>query len=144
MLPLFCVLIGSWFSCHKDSQQVPVVVHVVRDPSGPLSQDLKEVTYRFDLTGARLSNGRSIMIATNEGDSFSKLLEQLQNARPEILILNSAEEIPSTATVLTQLGEPVPVCGGHPAYIPNWVASDGRSAAQTYLRFVAANCQGKR
>jgi hypothetical protein len=93
-LALVCVFIGSCFSCHKESQQGPVLVHVVRDPSGQFSQVLKQVTYRFDLTGARLRNGRPVMIATNEGDSFSKLLKQSGSAKPEILILNSQERFP--------------------------------------------------
>ena len=130
-------------ACHRRQAESPIIVHVIRDPSGPFVGQLRRATNKFDITKPRLNNGKGIMIATNEGDSFAQLLEQLTEAQPEVLLLDSEADIPGGKAVRSQLGQPSVVCGGHPAYIPAWVPNEKREAAEMYLRFLTHSCDEK-
>jgi hypothetical protein len=121
--PLLLLMFGACISCHE-ARSEPVIVHVIRDPSGQLAQQLRQASYKFELTKPRLSDRKAVMIATNEGDSFPKLLQQLPEAQPELLILNSEADLPGNTTVRNQLGKPEAVCGGRPAYIPAWASGE--------------------
>jgi hypothetical protein len=118
-------------------------VHVIRDPSGPFVDQLRKATNKFDLTRPRLNNGKGIMIATNEGNSFAQILEQLTEAQPEVVLLDSDTDIRVGKAVRSQLGQSRMVCGGHPAYIPAWVPTEKREAAEMYLLFLTHDCDEK-
>jgi hypothetical protein len=80
------------------------------------------------------------MVATNEGDSFPKLLRRFSEFTPDLLILYSQADVPDDPATRDQLGRAESVCGQHPAFIPASVSGELREASQMYLRFVASHC----
>jgi len=80
------------------------------------------------------------MVATNEGDSFPKLLQQFAESTPDLLILNSQADLPDEPGVRNQVGKAKLVCGQHPAFIPTSVSGEPREASEMYLQFLASHC----
>ncbi len=130
----------SCMSCNRQQLQNPVVVHVVRDPSSLLAQKLRQATYEFDLRRPHLSDGRGVMIATNEGDSYPKLLRQLADMPPEVLIVDSQQDLPINSTEKQKLGNSRSVCGSGSAYVLASVSEVEREAANMYVDFLATHC----
>jgi hypothetical protein len=134
------ILVIGMSSC-KHEQASPVVVHVWRDINATFAARLRNADLQFARTKPRLGDGRPILVATNEGDSFALLFHKLSSSYyPELLILDSEADIPIDAAVRKQLGNQRPVCGTHPAFIPAGVETQPREAAESYLRFLSEHC----
>jgi hypothetical protein len=138
LLILVAVVLGT--SCSHSGPSVPLVVHVLRAPSSSFAVQLREADLQFGLTKPHLRSGRGVIVATNEGDSFSKLLRQFPEFTPDLLILDSQADAPDDPAIRKQLGEAELVCGQHPVFIPTSVSGEQREASQMYLRFLASHC----
>jgi hypothetical protein len=126
---------GLMLSCKHTEGEPPIIVHVVRDPSARFADQLRRATRWFDAKHVRLGNGKDIIIATNEGGSFSELLSRVPDMKPDVVILSSdgaAEHEYGSQAVI--------VCGEQRAYIPAWVSGAQRAASQEYVTFLSANC----
>lgn len=135
------LFVGVSIACGKREGTSPVLVHVLRDPSAPFAKDLRHADLQFGVSRARLNSGKWIMVATNEGSSYPTLVRRLADSQEEMLILDSASDLPDSAAVGDHLGKPQLICGGTPAYIPDWVSGEQREAAEMYLRFLVARCE---
>jgi len=127
-------------SCRHSEPSAPLVVHVLRDPSASFAHKLRQTDLQFALTKPHLISGKAVLVATNEGDSFPKLLRQFTESTPDLLIVDSEADIPGDLTVRGQLGTAELVCGQHPAFIPASVSGELREASQMYLRFLSSHC----
>jgi hypothetical protein len=132
------VLLGLVTSCKQSSTPVPVVVHVLRDPS--FAGDLFRFEVQFGLTSPRLLSGRAVKLETTDDIPFMDIPKRLKAFSPHVLILNSLANIPNDPAVGEQLGRSELVCGMHPAFIPTPVSGEEREAAETYLRFLVSRC----
>jgi hypothetical protein len=117
-----------------------VVVHVLRDPSSQLAEQMRRADLQFGLTKPHLSSGAGVMTAVNEGGSFAGLLQRFTDSPSDLVILNLQSDLPADATLREQLGTLVLVCGGRPAYIPSSVPNEKREGAEMYLRFLKSHC----
>jgi hypothetical protein len=127
-------------SCKHSEPSAPLVIHVLRDPSSSFAGKLRAADLQFALTKPHLKSGKAIMVATNEGDSFPKLLRRFAEFTPDLLIFDSQAEMPDDPNIRNQVGKAEPVCGQHPAFIPTSVSGEQREAAQMYLQFLASHC----
>ncbi len=134
------ILLVSSISCKNVRTPAPLVVHVLRDPSGGFAGELSRADLQFALASPNVHSGRSVQVQTNDDVSFMNLPKRLQAFRPDVLILDSAANIPDDPAVRNQLGEPEHVCGGHPAFVPSSVSGEQREAAEMYLRFLVSRC----
>ncbi len=134
------LLVAFFRSCRRHELTAPIVIHVHRDPSAKFSSVLRNSDIQFTLTKPQLSNGRPMMVATNEGDSFPRLMQCLKDAPPELLILNSETEFPSDINFRNLFGKPEFVCGGKPAYVLGSQIGEEREATEIYLRFLKGHC----
>lgn len=141
VLGITLALLGFGASCKRSQLTPPVVIHVWRDSSASFADNLKRADLQFGSIGPELKNGKPVMVATNEGDSFAMLLKQFAESTPELLILESENDMPSDPDVRDQLREGTPVCGPHPAFIPSSVSGDRREAAQMYVEFLRSHCK---
>lgn len=120
-----------------------MIVHVLRDPSGNFAAPLEAADAQFALGKPRLANGRPIIVAMNEGDSYTALLRRVGDMRPTLLIIDPRSELPADVaagvTSLVRGSTAVPVCGVI-AYVPTSVAGEERQAVELYLRFLEAHC----
>lgn len=132
--------------CRKSSE--PVVVRVLFDTSGPSSEWIRDMIRQFSLERPRAADGRPIMIATYETRAYTKDLGRLSDLRPQLVILTSPSDADLTGPVRGQLGSPRYLCSGRSpdqAYIPQWVTSRDREAADIFLRYLVAHpCQAGR
>jgi hypothetical protein len=135
------VLLGMSLACKKREYPQPIIVHVLRDPTASFAKNLRQADLQFDLSEARVKSGKWMMIATNEGNSYPMLVRRLADTPEDLLILNSQSDLPETAAVRDHVGKSQPVCGGAPAYIPDWVSGEVREATEMYLRFLIAHCR---
>jgi tetratricopeptide (TPR) repeat protein len=139
---ILCVALPA-ASCGRKERPArsPVVVHVLRDPSAGFAGPLKAADSQFALTKPHLSNGRPVVVATNEGDSYAKLLPRVSEMPPTFLIIDSHSKLPTDLSSLVQRAAPVPVCGAI-VYEPVSVTGEEREAAELYLRFLEGHCHG--
>lgn len=98
---------------------------------------------QFGLTKPHLRNGKGVMTATLTWSrlTFTQLLGQLDQSQPDLLVLDTEADIPDGA-IKQKVGNPTRVCGGHPAYIADWVTGEQREAATMYLDFLTTHCEG--
>jgi hypothetical protein len=143
VLIVLLVGLGACMACKRQKVVSPVVVHVLRDPSAEFAPNLRRATAQFDLTKPRLADGRQVMIATNEGESFTVLMQRLKDMPPEVLILDSPSDLPNEPTIQRSFRDVEPVCGGRPAYIPTSLTGEELEAAKMYLRYMRLFCSGK-
>ena len=129
-------------SCRRSEPPVPLIVHVLRDPSASFAGKLRNADLQFGLMKPHLKSGKGIMVATNEGDSFPKLLRRFAESTPDLLILESQADVPDN--VRNQMGKAELVCGQHPAFIPTSVSGELREASEMYLQFLASHCEVER
>lgn len=118
------VVVALGTSCWRTESPAPVIVHVLRDPSSSFARKLGQADLQFGLTKPHLKNGKVVMVATNEGNSFQMLLRQFTESPPDLLILDSQAELPDDAAIRKQVGKAEPVCGQHPAFIPTSASSE--------------------
>lgn len=132
--------LGTCISCRQPSV---VIVHVIRDPSSPFAGQLRSADEQFTLTKPTLNSGQGVMIATNEGgsSSFQKLLQELAEMKPELLILDSEQDLRGDAALVDKLGRPQSVCDRKLAYVPGWVSAEKREAAEKYVHFLETHCK---
>ena len=83
------------------------------------------------------------MVATNEGNSYPTLVRRLADTPEDLLILNTASDLPESIAVHDHIGRPQLICGGAQAYIPDWVSGEQREAAEMYLRFLVAHSEAE-
>jgi len=125
-------------SCQKTEPLL--VVHVMRDTSKPFASKLRQSDMQFGLTKPHLRNGKGVIAATFEATSFPQLLAKVDQLAPDLLILDKQGDLPDQG-VMGRLGASRPVCGGHPAYVPDWVSGEEREAATMYLDFLTTHCE---
>lgn len=143
-LSILCIALAGCASCGRNERpaQAPIVVHVLRDASAKFADPLRTGELQFALTRPHLENGRLIVVSTNEGDSYAKLLRRVTDFPPTLLIVDSQSQLPSDVASLVRLATPESVCGGI-AYMPNAVSGEERDAAELYLRFLEIHCHGR-
>ena len=127
-------------SCRRSEPPVPLIIHVLRDPSASFARTLRNADLQFALTKPHLKSGKGIMVATNEGDSFPKLLRRFADSIPDLLILDSQVDMPDDPDIRNRVGKAELVCGWHPAFIPTSVSGELREASEMYLQFLASHC----
>jgi hypothetical protein len=129
-------------SCHKrkNPQDEPLAVRVYRDPANSSSVLLVSATKQFVSSHPHASNGRKLMISLSASPSYQADLQSLEAIRPQIVILNAEADLLPDAAVRAHLGDPEPVCGSHPAYLPDWSSTDERDAALMFLQFLRDHC----
>jgi hypothetical protein len=115
-------------------------VHVLRDPSAQFSKGLRQADLKFGATSTRLENGKYVMVATNEGNSYPDLLGRIANVPPSLLIVDSQWTLPAEVASQVRPESRKLVCGAA-AYIPNRISAEQREAAELYLRFLEGHCQ---
>jgi tetratricopeptide (TPR) repeat protein len=140
-LSMLCVALATCASCGRKQSSTlpPVVVHVLRDPSAGFAAPLRAANSEFALGKPRLANGRPVIVATNEGRSYTELLGRVGDMPPTLLIIDYRSKLPADVASLVWGAAPVPVCGAI-AYAPTSVAGEEREAAELYLRFLEAHC----
>jgi hypothetical protein len=126
-------------SCNEKSQPQVVVLHVLRDPSAQFAEKLRQADSQFALTKLRLADGRSLVVATNEGNSYPTLIQQIVEMPPDLLFEDSESDVSAEALVHAQLAEAGSVCGTKLVYVTN-ASGEKSEAAQIYLRFLRAHC----
>jgi hypothetical protein len=137
------LILGMTTACKREDAP-PIIVHVLHDPSASFAKSLRQTDLQFGLTKPRLNSGKWVMVATNEGNSYPTLVRRLADTQQDLLILNSPSDLPDTAAVRGHVGKPQLVCGGAPAYIPDWVSGESREAAEMYLQYLTAHCDGSK
>ena len=137
-----CVILASSISCRHEGEPSRVqVIHVLRNPVASFAPQLSRANRQFALTKPRLSSGITVLVATNEGDSFAHLMSRIADDPDSLLILDSESELPQESSLRALLGPPTPVCGrGGSAYIPLRISGDEREATEMYLRFLKDHC----
>lgn len=136
-----CLIFSVCVSCSGRSSSRTIVIHVLRDPSATFANRLRQADSQFALAKPRLADGNAVIVATNEGGSFPKLLSRLGDTPPSILILESESDLSDDAPVRAKLGKAELVCGGKPAYIPIGISREEREAVEMYLRFLKTHCE---
>src|ERR1700693_1951999 len=135
------LVLSMSLACKEREYPAPLIMHVLRDPSAPFAKNLRQVDLQFGLSKAHINSGKWMMIATNEGNSYPMLVGRLADSRWDLLMLNSPSDLPDSAALRTRVGKPQLICGGVPAYIPDWVSGEQREATEMYLQFLVAHCE---
>jgi hypothetical protein len=77
----------------------------LRDPASSFARKLRQADLQFKLTKPHLKNGKGVMVATKEGNSFQMLLRQFTESPPDLLILDSQAGLPNDAAIRKQVGK---------------------------------------
>ncbi len=80
------------------------------------------------------------MISMYDSASYTADLQRLPELNTQIVILDSEADLPADAPVRSHLGDPEPVCGSFPAYLPDWSPPAAHDAALLYLQFLRERC----
>jgi hypothetical protein len=104
------------------------VAKKLRDPLAKFADPLRATDSQFALTKPRLVNGRLVVVATNEGDSYAKLLRRVSDMPPTLLVIDSRSELPADVASLVRPATPESVCGGI-VYIPNAICPVNQALA---------------
>jgi hypothetical protein len=141
---ILCIALAGCASCGRKEPPVPapIVVHVLRDPSAKFADPLRATDSQFALTNPHLVNGRLVVVATNEGDSYAKLLRRVSDMPPTLLVIDPQSQLPADVASLVRPAASESVCGGI-AYVPNAISGEERDAAELYLQFVETHCRQK-
>jgi len=140
-LSILCIALAGCVSCGRKEPAVlsPIIVHVLRDPSAEFAAPLNAADSQFALRKPRLPNGRPVVVATSEGDSYTKLLRRVSDMPPTLLIIDSHSKLPGDVASLVRPATPDSVCGAI-AYVPTSVSGEERKAAELYLQFLEMHC----
>lgn len=128
-------------SCSQKAQ-LPVIVHVLRDPSATFAAALRQADTQFALTRPRLQNGKRILVATNEAGSYQLLLQRTGEMPPTMLIASPEPGLPNEVLSRAHLATKRSVCGGQ-AYVFDSVSGEEQQAANLYLHFLEAHCPAR-
>lgn len=140
-LSTLCVTLTVLASCGQKPQP-PVIVHVLRDPSATFAEALRQADTQFALTRPRLQNGKPILVATNEGDSYHLLLQRTKEMPPTMLIASPQPGLPNEVLSQAHLATQRSVCGAQ-AYVFDSASGEEQQAANLYLHFLEIHCQGR-
>lgn len=143
-LSILCVALATCASCGRKQPPTlsPIVVHVLCDPSAEFAAPLRAADSEFALGKPRLANGRPVIVATNEGNSYSDLLGRVGDMPPTLLIIDYHTKPLADIASLVRGATPEPVCGAI-AYVPTFVTGEERQAAEAYVRFLEAPCHAR-
>jgi tetratricopeptide (TPR) repeat protein len=142
-LLILCIALAGCVSCGRRQPAVPspLIIHVLRDPSAEFAGPLRAADSQFALSKPHLPNGTPVVVATNEGDSYTKLLGRVSNMPPTLLIVDSHSKLPADVASFVRPATPESVCGAV-AYVTNSVSGEERKAAGLYLQFLEMHCHG--
>jgi hypothetical protein len=114
-------------SCRRSGDNNFVVVAVFRDASSDFSRELDRKLYGFN-DQHRVSSGKLIVVATEEGDYQNELAEKITLIKPQIIILDSPADAKLVGGGMQfDLRKAKSVCGRNrncPAFIPPWVSGE--------------------
>ena len=85
-----------------------------------------------------------MIVATNEGDSYSKLVQRVGDMPPDVVIVDSESDISAEAIGRSRLAKLGPVCGARLAYVTTTAAEEQIEAAKMYLEFLQSHCDGEK
>jgi hypothetical protein len=139
---ILCLVFICCVSCGLRKSSEPVVVHVLRDPDGLFAERLRQSDRQFASTRPHLENGKYIIVATNEGNSYAYLLQRVRQTPPSLLIVNSQSDLPADIASLVQPRTPRPICAAA-AYTPKTLSTEEREATEMYLRFLEGHCESQ-
>jgi hypothetical protein len=101
---------------------------------------LVRATQAFVKEYRKAPDGRALMVSMYDSASYTADLQRLQELNPQVVILDSEADLAADAPIRAHLGDPEPVCGAFPAYLPDWSAPAERDAALLYLQFLRDRC----
>jgi hypothetical protein len=124
---VFLVFSLLFASCRRSEDKNFVVVRVFRDASSDFSRELDRKLYGFN-DQHRVSSGKLIVVATEEGDYQNGLAEKIALVKPQIIILDSPADAKLVrGGIQFDLRKAKSVCGSDrncPAFIPPWVSGE--------------------
>ena len=137
---LFALLCG----CKPRPKSSTVVVHLLRDLRSVYGSELDRRILDFQGSNPRIGSGAPIVIESETGDYKDMLQRQSPSSENiDLIILNSAEDAISNATLQAALPQATNICAGLkacpatiPAIIPQQVSGNEREAAQKFLNFL--------
>lgn len=128
--------------CGVAEQTNIVVVHVFRDPSGPVEPWLSKALHQFEIDLRTTSGRKRILVATAEPTNYVQALRDLGDGlRPALVVLNSRADAttnPRLSAELTgaeSLCTPVADC---PTFVPSWTSGEESEAAHKLLSFLVS------
>jgi hypothetical protein len=141
LVGLVCLFLGL-AACHRKGSGQPVVVHVYRNPSGPVEPWLSRRIRDFEQSTPDIDGGRPILIATAEPRNYSAMLPQVGTSlKPEIVILDAATDADVNSVLKGKLKTSVDLCPratGCPSFVAPWAQGDNREAAERFLAYLAS------
>jgi hypothetical protein len=138
----FCLVLVCCVSCGQRKSSEPVVMHVLRDPRAQFAERLRQADGAFAFTEPHLENGKPIIVATNEGNSYTALLGRIAKIPPSLLIVDPQAPLPAEVWSQLRPESLKLVCGGT-AYILENISAEQREAAELYLQFLEGHCESK-
>jgi hypothetical protein len=138
----FALALTLCVSCGDKRSPDIVVVHVLRDPSAPFADKLRRAESQFGLTETRLANGKKVIVATNEGDSYPKLVQRIGDMSPDVVIPDDESDIPSEVSARSLFLNSGAACGAKLVYVTTSASEEQIEAAKLYVRFLQTHCDG--
>ena len=142
LLPL--LLVALLCGCKPRPKSSTVVVHLLRDLRSIYGSELDRRILDFQGSNPRVSSGAPIVIESETGD-YKDMLSRISPSTDNIdlIILDSADDAGSNATLQLALPQATNICAGLkacpvtvPAIIPQQVSGNEREAAQKFLAFL--------
>jgi hypothetical protein len=129
-------------ACRKAPKpmEAPLAVRVFRNRSSQAAGSLVRATQAFVKEHRKAADGRGLMISMYDSASYTADLQRLPELNPQIVILDSEADLAADAPIRVHLGDPEPVCGAFPAYLPDWSQPAERDTALLYLQFLRDRC----
>jgi hypothetical protein len=131
--------------CQEAQRQDQLLVHVFRDPDGPLEPWLSKALAEFQASDNAVFENKRIVIGTLETKNYFKSIPDLgKGLRPHLVILNPPQDGKSNPALSNQIASAVSLCksgGTCPAFVTSWSSGEGREAALRVLEFLATKRQ---
>lgn len=124
-------------SCRRPTNDSFVVVRVCRDAHSDFSRELDRRLY--GINNRRISSGKLIVVATMEGNYQEELAQKIALVRPQMIILDSPDDVKQVSGAHLDLQNARSACGTNrdcPALIPPWVSGEELEATQIVLSAV--------
>lgn len=126
--------------CGASEQRMVVVVHVFRDPNGPVEPWLSKVLQQFETEARTASGQKRIVVATAEPTRYAEALRDLGDGlRPALIILNSRDDAATNPTLSAELVGAESLCApvtDCPAFVPSWTSGEQSQEAHRLLDFL--------